>query len=305
MTYVSSSHSRGLDVLDRERLASFAPSASHASPTSLRPPAIVETSTRRRRRLGPGPAIPFGLQIGPIALLLTWTAGSTFGLLDPRILPAPLTIVATFGDLIADGRLQSNFLTSSVRALLGLGFGIVIGLLLAVISGLSRIGEALIDGPIQIKRAVPTLAMIPLLMLWLGIGETMKVTIITLGVVVPIYMHTHNALRAIDERYVELAETLSMSQRDFLLQVILPGALPGFLLGLRFAVTLCWVSLVVVEQINATSGLGYMIELARTYGQTQIIIVGLVVYAFLGLASDGVVRLLERRLLSWRRTLAH
>ncbi|KRA98444.1 ABC transporter permease [Devosia sp. Root685] len=266
---------------------------------------MVETSTRRRRRLGPGPAIPFGLQIGPIALLLTWTAGSTFGLLDPRILPAPLTIVATFGDLIADGRLQSNFLTSSVRALLGLGFGIVIGLLLAVISGLSRIGEAFIDGPIQIKRAVPTLAMIPLLMLWLGIGETMKVTIITLGVVVPIYMHTHNALRAIDERYVELAETLSMSQRDFLVQVILPGAVPGFLLGLRFAVTLCWVSLVVVEQINATSGLGYMIELARTYGQTQIIIVGLVVYAFLGLASDGVVRLLERRLLSWRRTLAH
>lgn len=299
MTYVSSSHSRGLDVLDRERPASSAP------PTSFRPPAIVEDSTRRRRRLGPGPAIPFGLQIGPLALVLVWTAGSAFGLIDPRILPAPWTIIATFGDLIADGRLQSNFLTSSVRALLGLGFGIVIGLLLAVISGLSRVGEAFIDGPIQIKRAVPTLAMIPLLMLWLGIGETMKVTIITLGVVVPIYMHTHNALRAIDERYVELAETLRMSQRDFLLQVVLPGAVPGFLLGLRFAVTLCWVSLVVVEQINATSGLGYMIELARTYGQTQIIIVGLVVYAFLGLASDGIVRLLERRLLSWRRTLAH
>lgn len=299
MTYVTSSHSGRLDVLDRERPASYAP------PTSFRPPAFVENSPRRRRRLGPGPAIPFGLQIGPLALVLIWTAASAFGLLDPRILPAPWAIVGTFGDLIADGRLQSNFLTSSVRALLGLGFGIVIGLLLAVISGLSRVGEAFIDGPIQIKRAVPTLAMIPLLMLWLGIGETMKVTIITLGVVVPIYMHTHNALRAIDERYVELAETLRMSQRDFLLQVVLPGAVPGFLLGLRFAVTLCWVSLVVVEQINATSGLGYMIELARTYGQTQIIIVGLVVYAVLGLASDGVVRLLERRLLSWRRTLAH
>jgi sulfonate transport system permease protein len=298
MTYVSSSDSQGLVVRDRPRQASY------AAP-SFRP-AIAEPSTKRRkRRLGPGPAIPFGLQIGPAALVLIWVAGSGLGLIDARVLPSPWAIVTTFGDLIADGRLQSNFLTSSGRAFAGLGFGIVIGLLLAIVSGLSRVGEAFIDGPIQIKRAVPTLAMIPLLMLWLGIGETMKITIITLGVVVPIYMHTHNALRAIDERYVELAETLRMSQRDFLLQVVLPGAVPGFLLGLRFAVTLCWVSLVVVEQINATSGLGYMIELARTYGQTNIIIVGLVVYAGLGLASDAVVRLLERRLLSWRRTLAH
>ena len=300
MTLVTSHDTRRASFLDRETVPDF------VAPTSFQAPAIpVPETRRRRRRLGPGPAIPFGLQIGPAALVLIWVAGSGLGLIDPRILPAPWTIVTTFGDLLADGRLQSNFLTSSVRALLGLGFGIVIGLLLAIVSGLSRIGEAFVDGPIQIKRAVPTLAMIPLLMLWLGIGETMKVTIITLGVVVPIYMHTHNALRAIDERYVELAETLRMSQRDFLLQVVLPGAVPGFLLGLRFAVTLCWVSLVVVEQINATSGLGYMIELARTYGQTNIIIVGLVVYAFLGLASDAVVRLLERRLLSWRRTLAH
>lgn len=297
MTYLSGNGRGDTALLERERRA--AP----AAPKSFEAPAIP--AIRRKRRLGPGPAIPFGLQIGPAVLVLAWVAGSGLNLIDPRILPSPWIIIATFGELIADGRLQSNFLTSSVRALLGLGFGIVIGLLLAVVSGLSRVGEALIDGPIQIKRAVPTLAMIPLLILWLGLGETMKVTIITLGVIVPIYMHTHNALRAIDERYVELAETLRMSQRDFLLQVVLPGAVPGFLLGLRFAVTLCWVSLVVVEQINATSGLGYMIELARTYGQTQIIIVGLVVYALLGLASDGIVRLLERRLLSWRRTLAH
>lgn len=300
MAYLSSGSSRSINLLEEKRPVDYvAPRSVETSTVS------VPSTQRRRRRLGPGPAIPFGLQIGPALLLAVWVAGSSLGLIDPRILPTPWAIVTTFGDLIADGRLQSNFITSSVRALLGLGFGIVIGLLLAVISGLSRVGESLIDGPIQIKRAVPTLAMIPLLMLWLGIGETMKVTIITLGVVVPIYMHTHNALRAIDNRYVELAETLRMSQRDFLLNVVLPGAVPGFLLGLRFAVTLCWVSLVVVEQINATSGLGYMIELARTYGQTQVIIVGLVVYAFLGLTSDGIVRLLERKLLSWRRTLAN
>lgn len=300
MTYLGSIEGRGAKVAERNSEANRT-----RSKALERTGAVPATTARPRRRLGPGPAIPFGLQIGPLALVLIWVAGSGLALIDPRVLPGPWTIVATFGELIADGRLPSNFLTSSVRASLGLGFGVLIGLLLAVASGLTRVGEALIDGPIQIKRAVPTLAMIPLLMLWLGIGETMKVTIITLGVVVPIYMHTHNALRAIDERYVELAETLRMSQRDFLFQVVLPGAVPGFLLGLRFAVTLCWVSLVVVEQINATSGLGYMIDLARTYGQTPIIIVGLVVYAFLGLASDGVVRLLERRLLSWRRTLAH
>jgi len=166
-------------------------------------------------------------------------------------------------------------------------------------------GEPLIEAPFQIKRAVPTMALIPLLILWFGIGEEMKITTIILAVIVPVYIHTHNALRSIDSRYVELAETLKMSQRDFIFQVVLPGALPGFLLGLRFAVTLCWVSLVVVEQINATSGLGYMIDLARTYGQTDVILVGIVIYALLGLVSDSLVRLLERRLLSWRRTLAH
>src|SRR5690606_33266779 len=127
---------------------------------------------------------------------------------------------------------------------------------------------------------------------------------IVLAVIVPIYIHTHNALRGIDNRYVELSETLNLPRWTFIRQVVLPGALPGFLLGLRFAVTLCWVSLVVVEQVNATSGLGYMINLARTYGQTEIIIAGIVVYAVLGLVSDAAVRFVERRALTWRRTLS-
>lgn len=270
---------------------------------------VTDTPARARPKprsgYRPGPAIPFGLQIGPALLVAIWAIGSAASLIDPRTLPAPWTVIGAFGTLIADGRLQENLLTSSSRALMGLGLGVVIGTALALIAGLSRIGEALIDGPVQIKRAVPTLALIPLLILWLGIGEPMKITVITLAVIVPIYMHTHNALRGIDNRYVELAETLRMSKRDFITQVVLPGALPGFLLGLRFAVTLAWVSLVVVEQINATNGLGYMIELARTYGQTAIIIVGVVVYAVLGLVSDALVRLLERRVLSWRRTLAN
>ncbi|TCC57019.1 ABC transporter permease [Kribbella pittospori] len=258
----------------------------------------------RRRRLGPGKPIRFGAALGPLLLLVLWSLGSATGLLDQRVLSAPWTVVTTAGDLIADGRLQSNLWTSTQRAFIGLGLGIVLGVALALLSGLSRVGEALLDGPIQIKRAIPSLALLPLLILWLGIGESMKIVTILLGVFVPIYIHTHNGLRTIDSRYVELAQTVGLSQWDFVRRVVLPGALPGFLLGLRFAVTGAWLSLVVVEQINSTSGIGYMMELARTYGQTDIIIVGLVLYGVLGLLSDGAVRLIQRRALSWRRTLA-
>jgi sulfonate transport system permease protein len=144
----------------------------------------------------------------------------------------------------------------------------------------------------------------PLLILWLGIGEVMKVTVIILGVLVPIYIHTHNGLRGIESRYVELAETVDLRRGAFVRKVVLPGALPGFLLGMRFAVMTAWLYLVVAELINSTTGIGYMMDLARTYGQTDVILVGIVLYGLLGLFSDAAVRLVERRALSWRRTLA-
>jgi sulfonate transport system permease protein len=238
-----------------------------------------------------------------VALLAVWVTGSASGLLDPRILSAPWTVVTTTGDLLADGRLQTNLAVSAQRAGLGLLLGVLLGSALALLSGLSRFGEALVDGPVQVKRAIPSLALLPLLILWFGIGEPMKVVTITLGVLVPVYVQTHAGLRGIDSRYVELAQTVGLSRTAFVRKVILPGALPGFLLGLRFAVTAAWLSLVVVEQVNSTSGIGYMMELARTYGQTDIIVVGLVLYGLLGLLSDGAVRLLQRRALAWQRTL--
>ncbi|MCX5537677.1 ABC transporter permease [Streptomyces sp. NBC_00006] len=259
---------------------------------------------RVRKRLAPGRPVPYGWALGPLLLLAAWAVGSGAGLIDPRNLPAPWVIASTAGDLIADGRLQSNLAISAQRALLGLVFGVLAGLALALVSGLSRIGEGLVDGPVQIKRSIPSLALIPLLILWFGIGESMKVVTIALGVFVPIYIHTHNGLRGIDSRYVELAETVRLGRARFVRHVVLPGALPGFLLGLRFAVTGAWLALVVVEQVNATSGIGYMMELARTYGQTDVILVGLVVYGVLGLVSDALVRLVERKALTWRRTLA-
>ena len=155
----------------------------------------------------------------------------------------------------------------------------------------------------RLEVAIPTLALIPLGILWLGIGEVMKVAIIATSVFVPVYINTHAALRGIDIRYVELARTVGLTRAEFLHRVALPGALPGFFTGLRLAVTTCWTALVVLEQINTTEGVGYLMNRARDYGQTDVIVVGLVIYAILGLVSDLAVRLWERKALSYRKVL--
>lgn len=228
-----------------------------------------------RRRLGPGKRIPFSLAIGPILLIGLWCLMSATGRLDPRTLSEPWVVVETARELIESGRLQDALKTSAVRAFAGLGLGTVAGTLLALVAGLSRAGEAVIDGPVQVKRAIPTLALLPLLVLWLGITEEMKIITIALAVMLPVYIHTHNGLRSIDGRYAELAETVDIRRSEFIRSVVLPGATPGFLLGMRFAITTALLTLVVVEQINTTSGIGYMIHTASTYGQTEIIVVGL------------------------------
>ncbi|WP_241383506.1 ABC transporter permease [Rhodococcus sp. CH91] len=258
---------------------------------------------RTRSRLAPGRPIEFGLALGPLLLLIAWTVASATGLLDPKTLSEPWTVVTTAWDLIVDGRLGSNLLTSVERAVIGGVAGVALGVLLALIAGLSRIGEALIDGPVQIKRSIPTLALMPLAILWFGIGEEMKILLITLSVFVPVYINTYSALRGIDARYVELAETLDLSRAQFIRRIALPGALPGFFTGLRLSVTIAWLALVVVEQVNASSGIGYLMFQARNYGLTDIIIVGLVVYAILGFGSDLLVRAAERKALAWRRTI--
>ncbi|MBF6299877.1 ABC transporter permease [Nocardia amamiensis] len=257
-----------------------------------------------RPRLGPGRPIPFGIAVGPTLLIAAWVAGSASGALDPETLPAPWTVAGAAGDLLADGRLQSNLLTSVQRAVTGLGLGVAIGLVLALLAGLSRVGEALVDGPIQIKRAIPTLALIPLFIVWFGIGEEMKLLVITTSVAVPIYLNTHAHLRSVDAGYLELAQTVQLSRSGFIRRIALPGSLPGFFTGLRLAVTISWLALVVVEQVNATSGIGYLMTQARTYGQIDVIVVGLVIYGLLGLFGDILVRAAERKALSWRQTLA-
>lgn len=273
---------------------------SHAEGPIARP---SKARPEPRARLSPGKPARHGILLGPALLLLYWSVLSVTGWLDPRILPAPWTAFTTTIDLVREGRLQEHLAISTLRAVTGLAIGVAIGVALALLSGLSLLGGYVIDGLVQIKRGIPILALIPFMILWLGIGEAMKITVIATAVFFPVYINTHNALRAIDIRHVELAETVRLSRWQFLCYVVVPGSLPGFLTGLRFGVTSSWLALVVVEQLNATSGIGYMVTLARAYAQTDVMLVGLVVYALLGFGSDALVRQLERRLLSWRRTL--
>jgi sulfonate transport system permease protein len=280
------------------RLPREAETALPARPAVRRAPVA-----RSSRRLGLDAPAPLGWLLGPLLLLLYWSVCSMTGFLDNRILPAPWTAVTTGLELIREGRLQENLAVSAGRAALGLGLGAGLGVILALASGLSLLGGYLVDGLVQIKRAVPILALVPFMVLWFGIGESMKVAVIAVTVFFPVYIHAHSALRAIDIKQVELAETLGLTRWGFIRHVVFPGALPGLLIGLRFGVTAAWLALVVVEQLNATSGIGYMVTLARNYAQSDVMLVGLVMYALLGVSSDAIVRLIEKRALAWRRTL--
>lgn len=242
--------------------------------------------------------------LGPVLVLAIWYVAAGAGWISTSKVPGPDTVVASLLDLFTSGTLATDVAASLNRAALGLGIGVVAGFLLAVVAGLTRIGDALVDGLVQVNRAIPNLALIPLFIIWFGIGETMKITVIALSVLVPIYINTHASLRGIDRRFVELGQTVYLSRYRFLRHVVFPGSMPGFFIGLRLAVTQSWTALVIVETINATSGIGFMITQARIYGQTDIVMVGLVLYGIFGFTSDALVRILERKVLSWRQSIA-
>jgi sulfonate transport system permease protein len=251
------------------------------------------------------PKRPFTGQrlVGPILVLLLWYVASGQGWISAAKMPGPGVVIDSLVDMIRSGSLVSDITISLERAAAGLAIGIVGGFVLAVVAGLTRVGDALIDGNMQVKRAIPNLALIPLFIIWLGIGEPMKISIIALGTMIPIYINTHAGLKGIDRRYVELGQTVSLSRYRFIRHIVFPASLPGFFTGLRLAVTSSWTALVVVETVNATSGIGYMITQARIYGQTEVVLVGLLIYGAFGFGSDALVQFLERRTLSWRQPL--
>ena len=241
---------------------------------------------------------------GPLALLLVWQAASHWGWISPRVLAAPSTVVATGWQLLATGELQNHLLVSLGRVARGLGIGVTLGLLLAIPAGLSRVCEDLLDPPLQMLRTLPVLALVPLFILWFGIGETPKVALVALGTLFPVYLNTYAGIRSIDNKLVEATQTMGLGRWGLIVHVILPGALPQALVGLRYSLGVAWLILVVSEQINATAGIGYMMTNAREFLRTDIIVVGLIVYSLLGLLTDALVRAVEHRVLSWRVAFA-
>lgn len=250
----------------------------------------------------PGWRSPPGLRrsLGPLWLVALWVVLSATGAISPTTLAPPGKVWSAAVDLIGTGELQHHLWVSLQRVVVGLAIGISAGVVLAVVSGLFRLGEDLIDGPMQVLRAMPVLALVPLMILWLGIGESPKIALIALGVVFPIYINTFAAIRGVDSRLVESASSFGLNRRGLIRHVILPGALPGFFVGLRFAFAVSWLILVVGEQVNATSGIGYLTMNAREFLRTDIIVVGLIVYGILGFTSDALVRAFERMALQWR-----
>jgi len=218
-----------------------------------------------------------------------------------RPLPSPADAFTAGKDLFGSGQLQDHLWSSLQRVLWGLAIGVSTGLALAVVAGLSRLGDDLLDSTVQFLRGIPVLALTPLLILWLGIGEEPKIAMVALGVTFPVYLNTFGAIRGVDAKLVETGNVFGLGRWGLIRNVIVPGALPGFLVGLRYALTISWLVLVISEQINDASGVGYLMNEARMAFRTDVIVVGLAIYGVLGLLSDTLVRFLERSLLSWRR----
>jgi sulfonate transport system permease protein len=255
---------------------------------------------RRRRPSGRGRLTWLRRWISPTVLVLVWQAASSTGILGEDVLASPLQILSTAGELLREGTLQAATATSISRVGTGFAIGALAGLVLATVAGLSRVGEDAVDPPMQMLRTLPHFGLIPLFIVWMGIGETPKIALIAMGVAFPLYLNTFAGIRSVDRKFLEAAHTLDLTWAQRLRHVVVPGALPQTLVGLRQSLGVAWLSLIVAETVSADSGLGYLINDAREFLKTDVIVVGLAVYSLLGLLTDTLVRLLERKALAWR-----
>jgi sulfonate transport system permease protein len=246
-------------------------------------------------RLG-APLAPWAL---PLLLVAAWQVSAQAGWLSSRILPEPWAVARAFHDLAVSGELWTHLRVSLWRAAAGFGLGAGCGLLLGLLNGSSRRAATLLDTTLQMIRNIPALALIPLVILWFGIDEAAKLFLLAVGVYFPVYLNTFHGIRSVDAGLVEMARSYGLSGWALQREVILPGALSSILVGMRFALGLVWVLLIVAETISAQSGIGYMTMNAREFLQTDVVLVGVLLYALLGKAADWSARGLERRFLRW------
>lgn len=238
----------------------------------------------------------------PVIILALWEVGSALGLLSDSALPAPSRIARTFWQLCVTDDMTQHLTTSTFRASGGFLLGAATGLILGVFTGLGKWAEQTLDPTIQMLRTVPLLAVIPLFILWFGVGELSKVLLIAIGSFFPLYFHTHLGVRSADRKLYEVTRILQYSKFRLLSRLIIPSALPNILLGIRLSVGASWLLLAVAEMMGASAGVGYMIQDARVYAQTDVVFVGIILFALVGKLSDSAVRLVERRFLRWNNT---
>ena len=235
----------------------------------------------------------------PILLLAAWELSARTGWLSSRVLPEPLAVLTAFWRLAASGELWQHVQVSTWRAFGGLAIGGGLGLLLGLLTGSLHRAETLLDTTLQMLRNIPALALIPMVILWFGIDESAKLFLVAVGVFFPIYLNTFHGIRSVDPGLIEMARSYGVSGWALYRQVILPGALPGILVGLRFSLGLMWVLLIVAETVSAQAGIGYMTMNAREFLQTDVVLVGILLYAALGKGADLLARALERWWLRW------
>ena len=239
----------------------------------------------------------------PLAILAGWEAASRAGLIAPNVLPAPSAVAAAFWTSLSSGQLIVNVAVSAARALTGFAIGGSIGFALGLANGLSPLSRGLTDATLQMIRNIPHLALIPLVILWFGIGEEAKIFLVALGVFFPIYVNTLLGVQGADPQLVEMGRVYGMSRRRLFLRVILPGALPAIFVGLRYALGVMWLTLIVAETISASSGLGYMAMQAREFLLIDVVVLSILIYALLGKLADSLARLFERLSLQWHPDL--
>jgi len=263
--------------------------------------AAAATESQRARASRPWYRRPgFLRSIAPVVLLVVWQLASQTGLLSAKILPAPSVVFEAGLSVFESGQLVDALLVSGQRALIGFSVGAALGIGFGVLAGLSRIGEYTVDPPLQMLRTIPLFGLIPLFIIWFGIGEEPKVYLIALGVAFPLYLNTFAAIRHLDPKLVELGDVLGLSRGERMRYLVIPGALPQILVGMRQSLGIAWLSLIVAEQINASAGLGFIVNNAREFLRTDIVIFGLLVYGVLGLVTDSIVRWLEKWALRWQ-----
>lgn len=257
----------------------------------------------RQRRDRPRLQVPRLVRraVGPLVALALWQMVCSTHVFTSAEVASPGQVWDAARQLWQQGALQHNLLISLRRVIEGLGLGVAAGVVLAVLSGFFHLAEDLLDPVLQAARAVPILGLLPLFIIWFGVGEAPKVYLIALGCVFPVYINTFGAIRGVDTKLVEAGRTFGLDRFALIRRIILPGSLPGFLVGLRFALISSWLFVIVAEQINAQSGIGYLIMQAQSTNRTDIMFVGLAIYATLGVVVDIAVRTLESRLLAWRR----